>query len=61
MIYYTSLDKFNEISVKDFKVVCDYGKVSNNQTFLLPELDKITQNVKSAKINQQHIDFIITE
>ncbi|MDH3323562.1 MAG: YbbR-like domain-containing protein, partial [Flavobacteriaceae bacterium] len=61
VIYYTSLDKFNEISVKDFKVVCDYGKVSNNQTFLLPELDKITQNVKSAKINQQHIDFIITE
>ena len=49
------------ISVKDFKVVCDYNKVSNNQTFLLPELDKITQNVKSAKINQQHIDFIITE
>ncbi|MFH6770175.1 YbbR-like domain-containing protein [Gaetbulibacter aquiaggeris] len=61
VIYYTSLNKFNEISVKDFKVVCDYSKVSNNQTFLLPELDKITQNVKSAKINQQHIDFIITE
>ena len=61
VIYYTSLNKFNVISVKDFKVVCDYNKVSNNQTFLLPELDKITQNVKSAKINQQHIDFIITE
>jgi len=61
VIYYTSLNKFKVISVKDFTVVSAYNKVSNNQTFLLPELDKITQNVKSAKINQQHIDFIITE
>lgn len=61
VIFYTSLKNFNDISVKDFKVTCDYNKVSSNQTFLLPELNKITPKVKSAKINQQHIDFIITE
>ncbi len=61
VIYYTSLNKFNEILAKDFEVVCDYNKLSNNQTFLLPELARITQKVKSAKINQQHIEFIITE
>ncbi|MGZ0017894.1 CdaR family protein [Yeosuana sp. AK3] len=61
VIFYTSLKNFNDISVKDFKVTCDYNKVSSNQTFLLPELNNMTKKVKSAKINQQHIDFIITE
>lgn len=61
VVYYTSLNNFNEISGKDFKVICDFSKVNNSQTFLLPELDKITNKVKTAKINQQHIEFIITE
>jgi hypothetical protein len=61
VIYYTSLNIFNEISAKDFKVICDFSKVNNSQTFLLPELNKITNKVKTAKINQQHIEFIITE
>ncbi|MFH4965836.1 YbbR-like domain-containing protein [Gaetbulibacter sp. M235] len=61
VIYYTSLNNFNEISAKDFKVICDFSKVNNSQTFLLPELNKITNKVKTAKINQQHIEFIITE
>lgn len=61
VIYYTSLNNFNEISVKDFEVICDFSKVNSSQTFLLPELYKITNKVKTAKINQQHIEFIITE
>ena len=61
VIYYTSLKNFNDISAKDFEVVCDFKKASNNQTFLLPDLSKVTNKVKNAKISQQHIDFIITE
>lgn len=61
VIYYTSLINFNEISAKDFKVICDFSKVSDSQTFLLPELNKTTNKVKTAKINEQHIEFIITE
>lgn len=61
VIYYTSLKNFNGISAKDFKVVCDFNDVSDNQNFLLPKLNRITNKVKSAKINQQHIEFIITE
>lgn len=61
VVYYTSLKNFNDISVKDFKVVCDYNNLTDNQTFLLPTLDKITNKVKSAKITQQHIEFIITK
>lgn len=61
VIYYTSLKNYNDISAKDFKVICDFNHVSNNQSFLLPELIKITDKVKTAKINQQHIEFIIEE
>ena len=61
VIYYTSLNNFNKISPKDFKVTCDYSKITNDQTFLIPELTLIPEVVKNAKINQQHIEFIITE
>ena len=59
--YYVSLSNFSEIKPKDFKVSCDYNKIIDNQTFLIPELKKMSELVKSAKINQQHIEFIITE
>tara|TARA_R110002050_G_scaffold36172_5_gene90843 strand:+ start:6875 stop:7840 length:966 start_codon:yes stop_codon:yes gene_type:complete len=61
VIYYTSLKNYKDITAKDFKVVCDYQKSSNTQSFLLPELIKITDKVKTAKINPQHIEFIIEE
>ncbi len=61
VIYYTSLKNYNDVTAKDFKVVCDYNKITNSQSFLLPELIKITDKVKTAKINQQHIEFIIEE
>jgi len=61
VLYYTSLNKFSEISSNDFNVICDFKKVSENQSFLLPELQNFTAKVKSAKINNQRIEFIITE
>ena len=61
VIYYTSLNNYKNITAKDFKVVCDYQKSTNNQSFLLPELIKVTDKVKTAKISQQHIEFIIEE
>lgn len=61
VIYYTSLKNYNDISAKDFKVVCDFEKSTESQSFLLPELIKITDKVKTAKVSQQHIEFIIEE
>jgi len=60
VLYYVSLNNFNSVSVKDFKVVCDYGKVEKVST-LIPELSEIPKQVKNAKINQQPIEFIITK
>lgn len=59
--YSVSLSNFNTINNTDFKVVCDYNKISNSQSVLIPELVRIPQLVKNAKINQKHIEFIITE
>jgi len=59
--YYVSLDDFKTISQNDFKVVCDYSKVINNQSLLVPELEKFPKTVKNAKINKQRIEFIILE
>jgi len=58
--YYVSLNNFNSVTVKDFKVVCDYNKVGKTST-LFPELVSIPSQVKNAKINQQLIEFIITK
>lgn len=59
--YYVSLSHFNSISAKDFKVVCDYSKVVNNQPLLVPELDTFPKSAKYVKIKQQRIEFIILE
>lgn len=59
--YYVNLSNFNSIKSKDFKVVCDYKKIGENQSFLIPELVKSPKPVKKSKINQQRIEFIITE
>ena len=58
--YYVSLNNFNSVTVKDFKVVCDYNKAAKVST-LIPELVTIPSQVKNAKINQQLIEFIIIE
>ncbi|GAA4933386.1 hypothetical protein GCM10023314_02300 [Algibacter agarivorans] len=59
--YYVSLSDFKSITKKDFKVICDYTKTNEDQSFLVPELVKVPEDVKNAKISQQRIEFIITK
>jgi hypothetical protein len=59
--YYVSLSNFNNITASSFKVVCDFNKLANNQSFLVPELVKFPEVIKSAKLNHQRIEFIMTE
>ncbi len=57
--YYTSLANFKTIKAKDFKIECNYKKVTKGQPFLIPELVKIPEYAKRVKVHQQHIEFII--
>lgn len=59
--YYVSLSDFSTITKKDFKVVCDFSKTNENQSFLIPELVKEPSTVKNIKIGQKRIEFIITK
>ncbi|WP_274474272.1 CdaR family protein [Mangrovimonas aestuarii] len=59
--YYTSLEDYNAISQSDFEVVCDYASLVKGQHFLVPELTKKPMAVKRVKINQQKVEFIITQ
>jgi YbbR domain-containing protein len=59
--YYTSLSSFKGIDENDFSVVCDYDMITENQSFLIPEIIEKPQSVKNAKILNKRIDFIITE
>ena len=59
--YYTSLKDFKAIKAEDFVVECDFSAIENEQTYLIPKLIKTSKLVKSAKVNQQRIEFIILE
>ncbi|CDF80074.1 conserved hypothetical protein [Formosa agariphila KMM 3901] len=59
--YYTNLSGFKDVVAQDFKVECDYNKHLENQSYLVPELVAQPESVKSAKIIQQKIEFIISE
>ena len=59
--YYTSLKNYNAISIKDFKVECDYSKLIDNENFLVPEIVKKSTLARNVKISQQRIEFIITK
>ena len=60
VFFYVSLSNFNAVESKDFKVQCDYNTI-NNSSFLIPELIKFPKKVKSAKISQKRIEFIISK
>lgn len=59
--YNTTLKNYKTVSISDFKVVCDYNRVDENNSFLIPELTKQPDNVKNVRIHQQKIEFILTE
>ena len=59
--FYTSLKDFNAVAAKDFIVECDFNSIENRESFLIPKLTKTSSLVKTAKINQQHVEFIILE
>lgn len=58
--YYTSLEKFKDISKSDFIVECDFNKIDSLATHLKPELVKYPKEVKSVRLVQQQIDFILS-
>lgn len=60
--YNVSLDNYKNIKPNNFKVVCDYSVVDNRlKTFLTPKLTLKPDLVKSTRIKQNRIEYIIIE
>lgn len=56
--YYVTLEDYKTIDPSNFIVECDFAKVKENQTFLIPEVTKQPKSVKRVNIKQKRIDFI---
>ncbi|MFD2552147.1 CdaR family protein [Bizionia sediminis] len=59
--YYTSLEHYKTISASDFEVICNFNEVTKQQPFLVPKLVKQPEGLKHVKINQDHIEYLITK
>lgn len=58
--YATTINDFNSISEEDFKVECDYAN-SKNRSYLIPKIVASPKNVKNIRLQEQQIEFIITQ
>lgn len=58
--YATTINDFNSISEEDFKVECDYANSKNN-SYLIPKIVASPKNVKNIRLQEQQIEFIITQ
>ncbi|MDO1500255.1 YbbR-like domain-containing protein [Winogradskyella maritima] len=62
LTYYVDLDTYNSIKVDDFKIECDFKNLQNaNQNFLVPEVTKQPESVKSLRLKQNRIEIIVLE
>lgn len=62
VLYYVDLQNFKNVTASDFVVVCDFAEVaSKERTFFVPHLLKVPPKVKSARIKQSKVEFIIME
>ena len=60
--YNVSLANYNNIKPLDFKVECDFNEVlGTTNTFFTPKLVKQPSNIKSAKIKQNKIEYILIQ
>ncbi|AXG70980.1 YbbR-like protein [Kordia sp. SMS9] len=56
----TNVSDFNEITQNDFTMYCDYNDVKNtNASFFIPKLAKFPTSLKSYRIENKKINFLI--
>ncbi|RLD30212.1 MAG: YbbR-like domain-containing protein [Bacteroidetes bacterium] len=61
VLFFTSLSNFKSISSSSFIVECDYNKLNVQDTYLIPKIVKQPNNVKNVRLNENRIEFILTQ
>ncbi|MEO6347477.1 MAG: YbbR-like domain-containing protein [Aquaticitalea sp.] len=60
--YYVSLENYKNIKALDFKIVCDYNDIKDlDRTYFTPKIIQKPELVKSARIKQNKVEFILIE
>ncbi|WP_298425631.1 CdaR family protein [uncultured Kordia sp.] len=55
-----NVSDFNEITKNDFSILCDYKDIQNtNASFFIPKLGKRPKTVKTFRIDNKKINFLI--
>lgn len=60
--YNVSLSNYKLVRPSDFRVECNYRDIHNTEkTFLIPKLVKVPEIVKSARLKQHKVEFILIQ
>ncbi len=60
--YNVSLGNYKLVKTSDFRIECDYRNIDNTgKTFLIPQLTKVPEIVKSARLKQKKVEFILMQ
>ncbi|RXJ50755.1 YbbR-like domain-containing protein [Gelidibacter gilvus] len=60
--YNVSLNNYKLVRPSDFRVECNYRDIDNTEkSFLIPKLVKVPDIVKSARLKQHKVEFILTQ
>lgn len=59
VVYRVGLDKYNEISERDFRVVADYAKASEESAFLTLELINKPTAIHDVRLQEKQIQFVV--
>ncbi len=60
--YYVSLNNYKSIKASDFKIDCNYNEAKGkNQSFFTPNLTIKSNKVKTARMKQDKVEYIIVQ
>jgi len=60
--YNVSLNNYKLVKHSDFRIECNYKDIDNTEkTFLIPKLVKVPEIVKSARLKQNKVEFILMQ
>jgi len=54
-----TVNEFNNISKKDFVLICDYTKRDKNENFMIPELLEKPESILNIVIKAKKVDYLI--
>ena len=62
VVYYVDLENFNSVKATDFSVIADFENLNNStQRFLELKIVKSPMLVKTTRLSQNKVEYIISE